>query len=85
MGFAVAGWLFYSIAAALEGDSYYLHWQPRDSLLTAIALVTLAAVWGLPFTQRGGFRAFFGSAAARPIRVTFRSLSDDRGNESVPM
>jgi hypothetical protein len=44
MGFALAGWFFYPIAAALEGDSYYLHWQPRDSFATAIALIALAAV-----------------------------------------
>jgi hypothetical protein len=47
MGFALAGWFFYPLASALEGDRYYLQWQPRHSAEAAAALVALTALFAI--------------------------------------
>lgn len=58
LGFTFAALFFYPLAAALEGDPYYLQWQPSHSVEALTALVVLAAVLGgalrvvLPQQQR---------------------------------
>jgi hypothetical protein len=47
MGLALAGWFFYPLASALEGDSYYLQWQPRHSAEALAAVIALAALFGI--------------------------------------
>ncbi|MGE3512773.1 MAG: hypothetical protein AB7N65_28250, partial [Vicinamibacterales bacterium] len=58
LGFTFAALFFYPLAAALDGDPYYLQWQPSHSVEALSALAVLAAVLGgalrvlLPQRQR---------------------------------
>ena len=61
MGLALAGWFFYPLASALEGDRYYLQWQPRHSVEAAAALVALTVLFAIGIH---GIRNISGRAGA---------------------
>lgn len=46
LGLAMAALFFYPLAAALDGDVYYLQWQARDTAEAGVALALLALAAG---------------------------------------
>ncbi|MGE3706597.1 MAG: sulfatase-like hydrolase/transferase [Vicinamibacterales bacterium] len=54
MGVALASFFLYPLASALEGDRYYLHWQPHHSTeaVAALALLTVGLGAALRLADR---------------------------------
>lgn len=57
LGFALAGLFFYPLASVLDGDPYYLQWQPTHGWFALAALALLTIVFGAALSAtlpRGG-------------------------------
>jgi hypothetical protein len=51
LGFCLAALFLYPLAATLDGNIYYLQWQPGHSVETVVALIGLAAAFALAVHQ----------------------------------
>lgn len=80
LGFTLASLFFYPLASALDGDPYYLQWQPAHSVEAAMALAGLSLVAALvlrPVLARRGRGATLalGALAVIPLLSLGAGLS----------
>lgn len=69
LGFALAGLFLYPLAVALGSESFYLQWQPLDSVEMAVAWMVLAMLLGIAVFHLWGRSTRTAAAALLAISV----------------